>query len=67
LTWDGNEPAAAVAKEEPAPVAEESSPAPQAESEAPAVEAALQEACIVEGEYNAQEQVASMSSRNHQG
>jgi hypothetical protein len=32
LTWDGDEPAAAVAEEEPAPAAKESAPAPQAES-----------------------------------
>jgi hypothetical protein len=67
LTWDGDEPAAAVAEKEPAPAAEESAPAPQAESEAPTVEAALPEANIVEGEYTAQEQVASRSSRSRQG
>jgi hypothetical protein len=67
LTWDGDEPAAAVVEEEPAPAAEESAPAPQAESEAPDVEAALPEASIVEGEYTAQEQVASRSSRSRQG
>jgi hypothetical protein len=67
LTWDGDEPAAAVAEEEPMPAAKESAPAPQAESEAPAVEAALPEASIVEGEYTAQEQVASRSSRSRQG
>jgi hypothetical protein len=37
---------------------------PQAESEAPAVEAALPEASIVEGEYTAQVQVSSRSSRS---
>jgi hypothetical protein len=42
-------------------------PAPQAESEAPAMEAALPEASIVEGEYTAQVQVSSRSSRSHQG
>jgi hypothetical protein len=56
-----------VAEEEPTPAAEESTPAPQAESEAPAVEAALPEASIVEGEYTAQEQVASRSSHSRQG
>jgi hypothetical protein len=67
LTWDGDEPAPAVAEEEPALATEESAPAPQAESEALAVEAALPEASIVEGEYPAQEQVASRSSRSRQG
>jgi hypothetical protein len=67
LTWDGDEPAAAVAEEEPAPAVEESAPAPQAESEAPAVEAVLPEASIMKGEYTAQEQVASRSSRSRQG
>jgi hypothetical protein len=67
LTWDGDEPSAAVAEEESAPAAEESAPAPQAESEAPAVEAALPEASIVEGEYTARAQVSSMSSRSRQG
>jgi hypothetical protein len=56
-----------VVEEESAPAAEESAPAPQAESEAPAVEAALPEASIVEGEYTAQVQVSSRSSRGHQG
>jgi hypothetical protein len=66
LTWDGDEPAPAVVEEEPVPAAEESAPAPQAESEALAVEAALPEASIVEGEYTAEEQVASRSSRSRQ-
>jgi hypothetical protein len=66
LTWDGDEPTAAAAEEESAPLAEESAPAPQVESEAPAVEAALPEASIVEGEYTAQVQVSSRSSRSHQ-
>jgi hypothetical protein len=57
----------AVAEEESAPAAEESAPAPQAEFEAPAVEAALLEASIVEGEYTAQVQVSSRSSRSRQG
>jgi hypothetical protein len=51
LTWDEDEPSAAVAEEVSTPVAEESAPAPQAETEAPAVEATLPEASIVEGEY----------------
>jgi hypothetical protein len=67
LTWDGDEPSAAVAEEESAPAAEESAPAPQAESEAPAVEATLPEASIVEGEYTARAQVSSRSSCNRQG
>jgi hypothetical protein len=67
LTWDGDEPAAAVAEEEPTPAAEEFAPAPQAESEVPAWEAASPEASIVEGEYTAQEQVASRSCRSRQG
>jgi hypothetical protein len=66
LTWDEDEPSAAVAEEESAPAAEESALAPQAESEAPAVEATLPEASIVEGEYTAQTQSSSRSSRNRQ-
>jgi hypothetical protein len=66
LTWDGDEPSAAVAEEESTPAAKESAPAPQAESEAPAVEAALPEASIVEGECTAQVQVASRSSCSRQ-
>jgi hypothetical protein len=59
LSWEGDEPAAAVAEEEIAPLAEESSPAPQAEPEAPAAEAALPEASVVEGEYPAEVEVPS--------
>jgi hypothetical protein len=66
LTWDEDEPSAAVAEEEIAPAAEESTPAPQAESEAPAVEATLPEASIVEGEYTAQTQLSSRSRHNYQ-
>jgi hypothetical protein len=66
LTWEGDEPATAVAEEETAPPAEESTPAPQAESEAPAMEATLPEASVVEGEYCAQVQVAPKSSRSRQ-
>jgi hypothetical protein len=51
LTWEEDEPAAAVAEEETTPPAEDSAPAPQAESEALAEEARLPEASIVEGEY----------------
>jgi hypothetical protein len=66
LTWEEDEPAAAVAEEEAVPPTEESAPASQAESEAPAVEATLPEASIVEGEYSAQVQVAPKSSRSRQ-
>jgi hypothetical protein len=51
LTWEEDEPTAAVAGEEAAPPVEESAPASQAESDAPAVEATLPEASIVEGKY----------------
>jgi hypothetical protein len=67
LTWDGDEPSAAVADEVSTAAAEESAPAPQAESEAPAVEAALPEASVIEGGYIARVQVSSSSSRSHQG
>jgi hypothetical protein len=53
LTWDEDEPSAAVAEEESVPAVVEFAPVPQAESEAPAVEATLPEASIVEGEYTA--------------
>jgi hypothetical protein len=66
LSWEGDEPATAVAEEEAVPPAEESAPTPQAESEAPAVEATLPEASVVEGEYSAQVQVAPKSSRSRQ-
>jgi hypothetical protein len=59
LSWEGDEPAAAVAEEEAAPPAEESAPAPQAEPEAPNAEATLPEASIVEGEYSAEVEVPS--------
>jgi hypothetical protein len=52
LSWEGDEPATAVAEEEAAPPAEESAPAPQVESEAPAAETTLPEASVVEGEYS---------------
>jgi hypothetical protein len=67
LTWDGDEPSAAVAEEESAPAAEESAPAPQVESEAPVVEAALPEASIIEGEYTTQVWVTPRISRSHRG
>jgi hypothetical protein len=53
LSWEGDEPSAAVAEEEVAPPVEESAPAPQVESEAPAAEAALPEASVVEGKCSA--------------
>jgi hypothetical protein len=59
LSWEGDEPAAAVVEEEAAPPAEESAPAPQAEPEAPTAEATLPEASIVEGEYSAEVEVPS--------
>jgi hypothetical protein len=52
LSWEGDEPAAAVAEEEVALPAEESAPAPQAEPEAPTAEATLLEASVVEGKYS---------------
>jgi hypothetical protein len=64
LTWEGDEPATAVAEEEAAPPTEESVPSAQVESEAPAAEATLPEASIVEGEYFAQVQVTPKSSRS---
>jgi hypothetical protein len=66
LTWDEDEPSAAVAEEESAPAVEESTPAPQAESEALVVEATLPDASIVEGEYTARMQLSSSGSRNRQ-
>jgi hypothetical protein len=53
LTWDDDEPSAAMAEEDSARAAEESAPASQAETEAPAMEATLPEASLVEGEYTA--------------
>jgi hypothetical protein len=66
LSWEGDEPATAVAEEETASPAEESAPAPRAESEALVAEATLPEASVVEGEYFAQVQVAPKSSRSRQ-
>jgi hypothetical protein len=64
LTWEEDEPSAAVAEEDSAPAVEESAPLPRAETVAPAVEAMLLEASIVEGEYTAQTQFSSRSSRS---
>jgi hypothetical protein len=66
LSWEGDEPATAVAEEEAAPPAEESAPAPQAEPEAPAAEATLPEASVVEGEYSAEAAASPKSSCSHQ-
>jgi hypothetical protein len=66
LSWEGDEPATAVAEEEAAPPVEESAPTPQAESEVPAAEATLPEASVVEGEYFAQVQVTPKSSHSRQ-
>jgi hypothetical protein len=67
LSWEGDETSTVVAEEGSTPAAEESAPLPQAETEAPAVEATLLEASIVEGEYTAQTQSSSRSSRGRQG
>jgi hypothetical protein len=57
----------AMAEEDSAPAAEESAPIPQAETEAPTMEATPSEASIVEGEYTAQTQSSSRSSRGRRG
>jgi hypothetical protein len=59
LSWEGDEPASAVAEEEAAPPAGESTPAPQAESEALAAEATLLEANVVEGKCSTEVKVPS--------
>jgi hypothetical protein len=66
LSWEGDEPATAVAEEEAVPPTEESTPALQAESEVPTTEATLPEARVVEGEYFAKVQVVPKSSRSCQ-
>jgi hypothetical protein len=53
-----------VTEEASAPAAEESAPLPQAETMAPATETTLPEASIVEGEYTAETQPSSSSSRS---
>jgi hypothetical protein len=53
-----------VAEEASAPAAEEYALLPQVEIVVPAVEASLPEASIVEGEYTAQTQSSSKSSRS---
>jgi hypothetical protein len=62
LSWEGDEPSAAVAEEESAPAAEESTLLPQAKTVAPAIEASLPEASMVEGQYTTQTQSSSKSS-----
>jgi hypothetical protein len=57
LSWEGDEPAIAVAEEEAAPPAKESAPTPQEEPEAPAAEATLPKASVVEGEYSTEVEV----------
>jgi hypothetical protein len=52
LSWEGDEPASAVAEEEATLPAEECAPAPQAEPEALTAEATLPEASIIEGNYS---------------
>jgi hypothetical protein len=51
LSWEGDEPSSAVAKEVALP-AEESAPASQAVPEPPATETPLPEAHVVEGKYS---------------
>jgi hypothetical protein len=63
LTWEEDEPSTVMAEEDSAPAAEESAPVTQAETKTPAVEATLPEASMVEGEYTAQTQSSSKSSR----
>jgi hypothetical protein len=67
LSWEEDEPSAAMVEEGSTPAAEEFAPAPQAETVAPAVEATLPEASIVEGEYTARTQSSSRSSRVRRG
>jgi hypothetical protein len=59
LTWEEDEPASVVAKEEAVPPAEESAPASQADPEALSAEATLPEASVVECEYSAEVEVPS--------
>jgi hypothetical protein len=66
LSWEGDEPAAAVAEEEAAPSTEESAPTSQTEPEVPAAQATLPEASVVEGEYSAEIVVSPKSSRSRQ-
>jgi hypothetical protein len=64
LSWEEDEPSAAVPEEASVPAAEESAPLPQAEIVALVVEASLPEDSMVEGEYTAQTQSSSESSRS---
>jgi hypothetical protein len=67
LSWDGDEPNTAAAKEISTPAAEESTPLPQAETVAPVVEATLPEASVVEGHYAAVMRPSSSSSQSPRG
>jgi hypothetical protein len=67
LSWDGDEPSTAAAKEVSAPAAEESAPLPQAETVTPVAAATLLEASVVEGEYTAVMRASSSSSQSPQG
>jgi hypothetical protein len=49
LSWEGEEPDAAVAEEDPPAAVEESAPLPQAETVAPGAEATPPEDTVVEG------------------
>jgi hypothetical protein len=66
LSWEGDEPSMTAAEEASTPAAEESAPLPQVETVMPAAEATLPEANIVEGEYTAETQPSSSSSRSPQ-
>jgi hypothetical protein len=59
MSWEGDEPAAAVAEGGAAPPTEEPAPAPQAEPEVPAAESTLLEASVIEGEYSVEVEVPS--------
>jgi hypothetical protein len=49
LSWEGEEPNIAAAKEDPSPVVQESAPLPQAETVVPGAEATPPEVTVVEG------------------
>jgi hypothetical protein len=49
MSWEGDEPSAAVAEENPTLAVEESAPLPQDETVAPGAEATPLEATVVEG------------------
>jgi hypothetical protein len=64
FSWVEDELSTAAVEEASAPAAEESGPLPRAETVVPAARAALLEASIVEGEYTAEMQPSSSSSRS---